>query len=171
MKERYKFILYHLIPLLGWMGLIYYSSSQTFEEQTVEPMLLDTNLSFVSSYFGWVSFYYGDSLVSLDTRSPAEFVEFFIRKGAHLVTFGILAILSYRVFSYFFKHVVYSSLLALVFVVLYSALDEYRQALNPGRSGMVEDVILNFLGGMLGVILWVKILKVIKKKRKRFPTM
>jgi glycopeptide antibiotics resistance protein len=36
---------------------------------------------------------------------------------------------------------------------------------------MVEDVILNFVGGMLGVILWVKILKVIKKKRKRFPIM
>jgi VanZ family protein len=151
------------------MGLIYYSSSKTFEEQTVEPILLDANLSFVSSYFGWISFYYGDSLVSLATRSPAEFVEFFIRKGAHLVTFAILAVLSYRVFSYFLKNVVYSSLLALIFVILYSAFDEYRQALNPGRSGMVEDVILNFVGGTLGVILWIKIMKVVKRKRKKFP--
>ncbi|UTR16108.1 VanZ family protein [Salipaludibacillus sp. LMS25] len=170
MRERYKFILFYLVPLIGWMGLIYYSSSQTFEEQTVEPVLLDVNLSYIHSYFGWVSFYYGDTLVSLETRSPAEFVEFFIRKGAHVVTFAFLGILSYRLFSYFLKHVTSSSLLAVIFVAMYSTFDEYRQFLNPGRSGMVEDVILNCVGGVLGITLWINITKWVEKKRKQIPT-
>ncbi|MCE7791685.1 VanZ family protein [Salipaludibacillus sp. CUR1] len=157
--SRGRFVVFYLIPFLFWAGLIYYSSSQTFEDQTVEPVLADFNLTWVSAMFQWVSFNYGGSPVSLQAMTPAEFTEFFIRKGAHVFTFAVLAVLTYRLISYFYNNRNAAAGMSLAFVLLYGSFDEYRQSLNPGRSGMVEDVILNFAGGILGLIVFLTVKK------------
>ncbi|ADU31897.1 VanZ family protein [Evansella cellulosilytica] len=154
-----KFYLYYLLPLLLWLTVIYISSSQSYETQNVQPMLGEFNLSWVETFAKDISFQYGDSEVSLETRSPAAFVEFFLRKGAHLVVFAILAILSYRVFYYMKAHQGIASLGAWTFVTLYAAIDELRQHFHPYRSGMIEDVVLDSIGGLLGIaiiVVWRK---------------
>ncbi|WP_280769636.1 VanZ family protein [Salipaludibacillus daqingensis] len=158
LKQTKEFLLFYLSPFVFWVALIYYSSSQSFEDQTVEPLLAGGNLTWISDWFSWVSFYYGDTLVSLETRTTAEFAEFFIRKGAHLAVFGILAILAFRLVYVVYRSNKTAVISSLSFVLLYASVDEFRQSLHPGRSGMVEDVILNVVGGIIAlpIFIWAK---------------
>lgn len=144
----------YIVPLLAWVGLIHFSSSQSYDDQNVQPLLKDINLDWVHSLFSWVSFQYGDSVVSLQTRSPEGFVEFFLRKGAHLLVYAVLGILAYRLIRQFLARRLYSGFIAWLFVVVYAGVDEFRQMLHPNRSGMIEDVILDSVGGLIGIALW-----------------
>ncbi|MFA9558903.1 VanZ family protein [Evansella sp. AB-rgal1] len=154
-----RFFILYVFPLLTWVGLIYFSSSQSYEDQNVQPILEDFPLEWVEKIAEPISFTYGDSVISLETRTPAAFVEFFLRKGAHLFAFAVMGLLAYRVFDFFIRKRRYSAITAWLFVTLYASIDEFRQLLHPNRTGMVEDVILDSVGGMLGIsaiIIWRK---------------
>lgn len=158
------------MPLFAWMGLIYFSSSQSYDDQTIQPVLSGVNLDFVYTLFSWVSFTYGDSVVSLETRSPASFVEFFIRKGAHVVVFGVLGILAFRLFNLFCAYAK-TVCLSMLIVAGYSIFDEFRQSLHPGRSGMIEDVVLNSFGGVIGISISLLFISYRKKQIKMKKTL
>ncbi|MDQ0256659.1 VanZ family protein [Evansella vedderi] len=154
-KEKRRLLIHYILPFAAWVGLIHYSSSQSYEDQNVQPILQGLPLDWVESLFWWVSFQYGDSVVSLQTRSPEAFIEFFIRKGAHLFVFAVLGILAYRLLNQFLKKRAHCAIYAWLFVTIYAGIDEFRQMLHPNRSGMVEDVILDSIGGVIGISLWV----------------
>ncbi|WP_026691521.1 VanZ family protein [Alteribacter aurantiacus] len=157
-------LLSHIVPLLGWVALIQYASSQSYEEQKATPFLAAFNLSWVESTFGWVSFTYGTGVVSLETRTTEQFVEFFIRKGAHVFVYFLLAILIYRVVKLVLPNKVpESAVLAIGFATLYAAYDEIRHYFHPNRTGMVEDVLLDMAGAAIGVLFWV----LLTERRKR----
>ncbi len=137
--------------LLVWVSIIVYASSQPYSEQDLRPILRGYNVDWAESWFGWVSFTYAESEISVKERGAEGFVEFFIRKGAHLSVFAILGFLTLRLLSvtrlYWFWRVV----LALSIVILFASIDEYRHFLHPGRTGLIEDVKLDSLGGLIGI--------------------
>lgn len=77
---------------------------------------------------------------------PTYWTNFAAKKFAHLVEYAILAVLSYRAFR--------SWKTALFFTALYGASDEFHQSFVPGREPRVRDVLIDILGGGLG--LWLK---------------
>ncbi|MFD1639763.1 VanZ family protein [Evansella tamaricis] len=158
-----RFLFLYIVPLAAWMGMIHFSSSQPYETQNVQPIIREINLQWVTNWFSWVSFQYGDTLVSLETRSPEAFLEFFIRKGAHLFVFAVLGILAYRVINYLLSKTKTSALLSWLFVTGYAAVDEFRQLLHPNRTGLTEDVILDSIGGAIGITAFL-----ILRKKDRF---
>src|SRR5690625_6708865 len=85
--------LYWLFPFM-WMIVIFISSSQPYEKQNIQPFLTDTiELSFLEPYIHWISITYNQSEVSVERLGVYGFIEFFIRKGAHVFVFLTLCCL------------------------------------------------------------------------------
>jgi len=81
-----------------------------------------------------------------------------IRKGAHVAEYAILAILLWRALRkptrndprpWSWNEVGWAVLL----VTLYAAGDEFHQSFVPSRGACVVDVLIDILGGMIGLIL------------------
>lgn len=136
----------------GWMALILSFAFQPFDDQDLRPFLQERiSEEALQKVLPRVEFTYAGSWVSY--REPYRFAHFLLRKGAHVFIYAALA---------FF--VVYQQLLAgrraagafgraLLLVVAVAAADEFIQHLHEGRSGLVEDVVLD-LGGSVFPLGW-----------------
>lgn len=86
---------------------------------------------------------------------------FAVRKAAHVTEYAILGLLVWRAVrkpdranqhAWLWPH----AATALFFVALYATSDEIHQAFVPSRQASVWDVLLDTLGGALGLLfLWV----------------
>lgn len=93
-----------------------------------------------------------------------NFLNFLIRKAAHITEYFILFMLLY----YAFKKAFYKNLKikAAIITILYACTDEFHQLFIPGREGKVRDVLIDSIGVFIGVFL-IYIFKFIKKHRKK----
>lgn len=99
--------------------------------------------------------------------SPVFWQDFIFRKSAHFFEYAFLYLLFFRAIKnstkiVFFKLVVISLLLT----VWYSLTDEYHQTLVSGRSGRFYDILVDSLGGVLGMSLVVLTLPRLPNKLK-----
>ncbi|GGC85556.1 VanZ family protein [Thalassobacillus devorans] len=143
---------YWVWPFL-WMAIIFYSSSQPYQDQDIKPMLSDyINLSFLNPFLAPVHFTYHHSEVSLEALGAAGLVEFFIRKGAHVTVFLILTLLFYyslrKSTSLTNKMVIIT---AWILTVVYAAFDEWHQGMTPNRTPYFGDVLLDTTGATIAV--------------------
>lgn len=157
MVKKHKF---WLLPIC-WMGIIFYSSHQPYENQDVKPLLNNfINVSFLERYLSWLSFTYHESVVSVEQLGVAGFIEFFIRKGAHVSVFLVLCLLFYVAFRKAGKQKHRKALIFSLFLtVIYAISDEIHQGFTPNRTPYVGDVILDSFGALLAVGLLVLFLK------------
>ncbi|WP_138419495.1 VanZ family protein [Aquibacillus sediminis] len=142
------------LPAIIWMGVIFYSSSQPYQNQDIKPFLSDyVDLTFLIPFVDWVSFTYHNSVVSVHEMGIYSFVEFFIRKGAHVTVFFILMLAFYYAFSKTWQKRTSSFLLVISFIstTVYAAFDEWHQGITPNRTPYVGDVLLDGFGGLIGV--------------------
>ncbi|AIF44173.1 VanZ family protein [Virgibacillus sp. SK37] len=148
-----KKYIYWLLPI-GWMGIIFYSSHQPYEKQDIKPFLSDTfNLSFLEPLFGWIAFNYHHSVVSIETRGVNGFIEFFLRKGAHVTVFFILCILFYLAWRKSSSLPIYPAvIISFSLTVAYAILDEFHQGFTPNRTPYAGDVILDSFGAFLAIV-------------------
>ncbi|WP_181346815.1 VanZ family protein [Thalassobacillus sp. CUG 92003] len=143
------------------MGIIFYSSSQPYQEQDMRPMLSDTGvLDGLAPLFADVSFTYHHAEVSVEALGIAGFVEFFIRKAAHVTIFLLLTLSLYRAISLSFRMKRrYVMLAAWLTTVFYAIFDEWHQSLTPNRTPNGGDVLLDAVGGLIalgGIFLWLR---------------
>ena len=92
----------------------------------------------------------------------------FVRKSAHIVEFALLGAFC-AAFVAIFKSLYKKNVLGyFLFYVLFSAvIDEYIQSFND-RTSQVEDVLIDFSGALMGILVILLIVKVygaLKKKR------
>ena len=64
-----------------WAIFLFFLSSQSYEEQSITPILGSFDTPFWYELFEGISFMYGGSEVSVQTVGVARFLEFFVRKG------------------------------------------------------------------------------------------
>lgn len=145
---------YWLFPLV-WMSGIFYASSQPYEEQDLKPVLSGYfDLSFLRPYLDGISFHYHNSEVSIARLGTEGFIEFFIRKGAHVGVYFVLVLLLFLAFR---KTTLWRTGLVLVLsyfiTVLYAVSDEFHQALTPNRTPYAGDVVLDSIGALIGIFL------------------
>ncbi|MDM5307506.1 VanZ family protein [Peribacillus frigoritolerans] len=140
-----------LILLVSWAMVIFFFSSQTYEEQSITPFLAQFNTPYWYDKLSGISFMYGGVEVSAQTVGVNGFLEFFLRKGAHLFIFFVFGLLTYRVWGRFVKNPVLSFSGALFCVLLYASADELHQKLTGGRTPLWQDVMLDTFGGLLGI--------------------
>ncbi|HLG27042.1 MAG TPA: VanZ family protein [Paenisporosarcina sp.] len=149
-----KYILFILI-----LVALFYSSAQTYEEQSLIPDLMRWLPG--EPFRGVLSIFqipYWGTTVSVEERGYHAFIEFLMRKGAHIVTFGALAFASYIMFR--------RIRVAFILTVVLAIADEYHQSLTGGRTPTIHDVLLDSFGAALALtIIWI-----FKKYRKTKTT-
>ncbi|GLO67184.1 MULTISPECIES: VanZ family protein [Oceanobacillus] len=156
-------LLYWLLPIM-WMVVIFISSATPYENQDVKPLLSGLDLRFLSPYLSWIEFTYHSSIVSVKTLGIEGFIEFFIRKSAHV---GVFFVLTCLFFISFIKNTQWKRskiyIWSITLTALYAVADELHQGITPNRTPYVGDVILDILGGSLALIVIAMIFQITKK--------
>jgi VanZ family protein len=126
------------LPLLLWMAVIFTASadanSVAHTSTLLEPLLR------------W--------LMPDISTGAVESVRWFIRKGAHVTEYAVLAWLWWRALRGGRAAQPWSwrtAGLALLFSAFYAATDEFHQLFVSGRSGTVWDVLIDTAGAALGL--------------------
>ncbi|OEF96840.1 hypothetical protein BHF68_07210 [Desulfuribacillus alkaliarsenatis] len=89
-------------------------------------------------------------------------IEFVIRKTAHVIVYAVLGITAYIALHLFSKRRINRVLGSMLIVFVIASADEFSQYLRTTRTGMWEDVVLDFLGGVIGVVIVARKSKLIK---------
>ncbi|ROY15868.1 VanZ family protein [Enterococcus faecium] len=146
----------YLVIALIVVIILFYSSSQTYGQQSQVSRLESwlPNQPFKDTLAG-IRFNYGGSMVSIDHLGYAKFLEFFLRKGAHFGTYFILG--GSLFLGVFPKLKIWwlTAILAWLSATGYAGLDEFHQMMTGGRTPMFQDVMLDSIGALTGVILCV----------------
>lgn len=142
--------LVYFIPSSIWMVVIFIFSNQQAESSNKN------------------NFFIADVLrkgnVTLFKYIDYNFLNFLIRKAAHITEYFILFILLYYAFKKtFYKN---SQMKAAIITVLYACTDEFHQLFIPGREGKVRDVLIDSIGVFIGLFL-IYIFEFIKKHKKK----
>lgn len=97
---------------------------------------------------------------------PFELSNFIIRKAAHFSEFAVLGILTaLTLYAYTGKTIKY--LITTFFICLATAVtDETIQLFVPGRSGRIQDVLIDFAGSFCGIAIVTLILLLLVRHRK-----
>ncbi|MBM7687421.1 VanZ family protein [Enterococcus sp. AZ170] len=167
MKKQLKNSNFYIFMAFLIMAVLFYSSSQTYEQQSQVGLLdkLLGNQPFKEQLKG-ISFGYAGSEVSIQARGYAKFVEFFIRKGAHFGTYFLLGGSWFIGLNMKIKQPLLIAVVAWLTATGYAGLDEYHQMLTGGRTPLFQDVMLDSIGALTAVVLCLLVIG-IKKMRKK----
>ena len=76
---------------------------------------------------------------------------FYIRKIAHITEYLILGFLTFNLLKQYSVTNIYY---AIGLSILYSCTDEFHQLFISGRSGSIRDVLIDFIGILIGTYLY-----------------
>jgi VanZ family protein len=86
-------------------------------------------------------------------KHPDTLLDLILKKAAHIIEYGILAVLLWRALSRGRGAHSRSALVTAFFVsVLYAASDEYHQTFVPGRNGTPVDVGIDAVGSLVALL-------------------
>ncbi|WP_404454341.1 VanZ family protein [Virgibacillus necropolis] len=157
---------YWLLPIC-WMGVIFYSSSTPYQEQDIKPFMSEyLDFSFLIPIVEGISFSYHHSQVSVAALGINGFIEFFVRKGAHVSVYLILMCLFYLACKQTLR-ISFKARLAISFILtsLYAVTDEIHQGFTQNRTPYAGDVGLDVFGALIALVAIVFINNLIKRRR------
>lgn len=152
-----------IIILLLLLVALFISSGQTYEQQSIVPMLQKwlPNKPFEETLSILKIPYWGIT-VSVEERGYYYFIEFLIRKSGHFFFFGIVAAAIYSLLPKKSSRFTIAALLTLLIAIA----DEYHQSLTGGRTPSLQDVMLD-MAGALTFLLIIRLYLLVKSKKKR----
>ena len=104
----------------------------------------------------WMGVIFGFSAWPINHEAQFSWLDFIIKKTAHVTEYAILYFLVYRAWSNQGKSATTKIFIAsLVLSFFYALSDEWHQTLTPGREGKLRDVGFDSLG-MLLTLTWLK---------------
>ncbi|MEI5994246.1 VanZ family protein [Candidatus Enterococcus mansonii] len=167
MKKQLKNSNFYIIIAFLIMAVLFYSSSQTYEQQSQVSLLEKVlgNQPFKEQLKG-ISFHYAGSEISIKANGYAKFVEFFIRKGAHFGTYFLLGGSWFLGLNLKVKQPLLIGVVAWLTATGYAGLDEYHQMLTGGRTPLFQDVMLDSIGALTAVIICLLVISIKKMKKK-----
>lgn len=132
------------LPVLLWMGIIFYLSAQPAKESSeLSSVVMNWLLVLVENW------------LAVDE----SFFHFVVRKGAHLSAYFILAVLTMFAVETSFSQKRIQAGVVFVICVLYAMSDELHQLFVPGRSGQISDVGIDAVGAILGIGIYIIVQK------------
>ncbi|MGC6769829.1 VanZ family protein [Enterococcus sp. LJL128] len=147
----------YLVVAFIIMAILFYSSSQTYAEQSQLDFLERWLASqpFKEQLSG-ISFAYAGEEVSIQARGYFSFIEFFVRKGAHLGTYFLLGGSWFLGLKPRINQLGLTGVVAWLAATGYAGLDEIHQMITGGRSPLFQDVALDSVGALLAILLsWI----------------
>lgn len=152
------------IPLVLLVLIIFISSSQSYEQQSIIPTL--QQLFPQQPLYDFLSRFhipYWGIEVSVEERGYYYFLEFLIRKAAHMFSFGAIAVALYialypRKWRYIY---------ALILTFGLACADELHQHFTAGRTATMSDVWLDITGGFIVLTIFIGVMALLRKILKR----
>ena len=138
-RKRGQEFMANWVPVVLWAGLIFYFSTEQFASPQKSGLLA----AVLNSLFPGIS------------ADWVDWAHLVLRKLGHLTEYFVFSVLLLRALRHnhgglTVRHVAWSVL----FVLLYAASDEFHQAFVPSRTASINDVLIDVLGGIFG-ILWI----------------
>ncbi|AXF55237.1 VanZ family protein [Salicibibacter kimchii] len=150
MKNISKQMIVAWLLVIGWMGLIFYFSHQSGEaSSSLSGGVTEVAYSWSQSLFPFVN-------IDFETFHTL------IRKAAHVavyVVLGLFVIHAFRVSTIEGRVSWRVIVWAWVLCTCYAITDEVHQLFIPGRSGEVSDVVLDSVGAMVGIGIYIIVWK------------
>ena len=132
-----KLVLEYWTPLLAWLILIFFFSTDTFSSGQTSRII------------GPILMFFFPGL------SPQEIEVWHgvIRKFAHIAAYFVLAVFAYRSLKYDQPDLLRAKVQTITFVLLTAILDEFHQRLTVSRGASIVDVGYDCLGAVWA--LWI----------------
>lgn len=135
----------YTMPLLMWMGFVFYMSGGVGSAANTSPLLNSILRRILPGLANQLS------------PSMVDRIDFDIRKTAHVTEYTIMGILAFCAVhrgNATFRH--YQAFLPPTIAIAYAATDEWHQSFVPSRWGAASDVVFDSLGALLGTLfcLW-----------------
>ena len=134
-KKKYVI---NLLLIVIWMTFIFLMSNQPAETSDSQSLGI---ISILSKLGIDMSGIFGD------------IANFIVRKCAHFLEYMILGFLIINLIKEDLK-LKYIVLIVISGVFLYACTDEFHQLFVPGRGASINDVMIDFIGGVIGSILY-----------------
>ena len=145
------------------MGLIFFFSSQTGPASASSSHSVLYLLGHISKSLT------GHDLVAALSPAAFGFLEFIIRKCAHMFVYFILSILTMLLmFTYETCPLRNKCFISLLVSFLYACSDELHQFFVGGRSASFRDVLIDSTGACIGILLTIIIYTLIKKTQRHY---
>jgi VanZ family protein len=141
--QRKKFLIWLLLTIIC-MAFIFYKSSQPYYEQDLRPSLAAHLPDKLVQSLPDVEFHYNGQLVT--SQQPYDFIEFFIRKGAHVSIFAVLTFLSVQTLRALKWKRASSVTGGAAIALMYAISDEWHQTFVVNRTGQAIDVGIDSIG-------------------------
>ncbi|HLD92017.1 MAG TPA: VanZ family protein [Patescibacteria group bacterium] len=116
----------------------------------------------------WGLIIFSFSSLQVGSSNEIYWKDFVIKKTAHVVEYAILAVLLYRAMIGSDVEKKKAIIFSMLIVSLYGFTDEFHQSFTPGREPRIRDVIIDTIGGALGVLTFCKVLEKYPKWKEKF---
>ena len=137
---NYKLYLSWILVII-WMVVIYSFSAQSANESE----LLSSGITH------WTIQLLNRVLPNLNI----EILHLIIRQLAHLIIFLVLGVLLLNALNQSETNERVNFVLALLISLIYAISDEIHQIYVPGRVGQIYDVLIDFLGSLIGIKIFI----------------
>lgn len=155
-KKKLRILLTLLIVI--WMGVIFCFSNQTGPKSSSSSQSVIYLIGHISKTVT------GHNIVNTLSTEAFSFLEFIIRKCAHMFVYFILSILTMLLmFTYETCPLRNKCFISLLVSFLYACSDELHQFFVGGRSASFRDVLIDSTGACIGILLTLIIYTLIKK--------
>ena len=94
-------------------------------------------------------------------------VRLVVRKSAHFIIYLVGGILLFNFFRTYNISLRNQIIYAILGIILYASSDEFHQLFVNGRTARVEDVLLDTLGAIVGILINIIFLKIICKMKNK----
>lgn len=146
-----------IVLVLLWMSTIFYFSNQ--------PATISTTQS--DKVINTINIMVKENRVMksiLNKLYDSKGASFIIRKSAHMISYGLLASLLFIAIYSHRKYISVSFKYAFTISLLYAVSDEIHQYFVPGRACMLQDVLIDCIGMLIGLTLISVLYKFIMNK-------
>lgn len=157
-QQNFKLVLLrNLAGVLAivWMCIIFGFSAQTKEESGAVSESVTYHM--VSSTRTFFHLDISDERV----KEIADAIEGFVRKMAHMTEYGVLSVLLFIWLGQWEMSSLRRGATASGAAAVYAATDEIHQVFVAGRSGRFSDVCIDTAGAILGIMLFLLIVKMV----------
>lgn len=157
-QQNFKLILLrNLAGVLAivWMCIIFAFSAQTKEESGAVSESVTYHV--VSS----TRMFFHLNISDEQVKEIADAIEGFVRKMAHMTEYGVLSVLLFIWLGQWEMSLLRRGGTASGAAAVYAATDEIHQLFVAGRSGRFSDVCIDTAGAILGIAVFVLIVKIV----------
>lgn len=165
-KAEEKFGLVLLRNLAGvlaivWMCIIFAFSAQTKEESGA------VSESFTYHMVSSTRTFFHLDLSDARVKEIADAIEGLVRKVAHMMEYGFLAVLLYIWIGQWEMSFLRRGGTAVGATAVYAATDEIHQLFVAGRSGRFSDVCIDSAGAVAGVLVFALLVRIVRRIQAR----